>query len=324
MSFVTPVIVITLILLVITILLSIADRLLVSYGECKITVHQEDQTKEFTVDGGGFLLSALTSNGVEITSSCAGKASCGYCKCRVLQGGGQILPTEEVFMSREEKLSGMRLACQVKVKNDLDIFIPDFLTTVRGIVQNKTYDPKLRWRFIKDGYEDVIAEPRIVKIDPEDEVSLEKIFDEYHDMPGAAVPILQRINSTFNYLPEPVLRQTAKRLDMPLSSIYRLATFYNAFSLKPKGRNVIRVCMGTSCYVKGGGRVLEAMERKLGIAVGENTEDLNFALETVSCIGCCGQSPVISVNDEIYGYFKVDMIDDVLHKYCLGAEQSQS
>jgi len=316
MSFLTPVIVIILILLVITIVLSIADKLLVSYGDCKVTVHQEDQTKEFTVDGGGFLLSALTANGVEITSSCAGKASCGYCKCRVLEGGGEILPTEEVFMSREEKLSGMRLACQVKVKQDLDIFIPDFLTTVRGIVRNKTYDTKLRWRFIKDGFENFVPEPRIVRIDPADETVIDKILDEYQDVRGAAVPILQRINSTFNYLPEPVLRRTAKRLDMPVSSLYRLATFYNAFSLKPKGRNVIRICMGTSCYVKGGGRILDTMQRKLGAKVGENTEDMNFALETVSCIGCCGQSPVISINDDIYGYFKVDMIDDTLHKYC--------
>jgi len=293
----------------------VADRLLINYGKCKVTVHQEDENKEFTVDGGGMLLTALTSNGVEITSSCAGKASCGYCKCRVMEGGGQILPTEEVFMSREERLSGMRLACQVKIKNDLDIFIPDFLTTVRGIVANKTYDPKLRWRFVKDGQEDFVPEPRIVKLDPEDEVAVDRILDEYRGVPGAAVPILQRLNSTFNYLPEPVLRRTAKRLDMPLSSVYRLATFYNAFSLKPKGRNVIRVCLGTSCYVKGGGRILDSLQRKLGIGVGENTEDLKFSLETVSCLGCCGQSPVMSVNDEIYGYLKVDMLDDVLHKY---------
>ena len=125
-----PVLVINLILLVITILLAIADRLLVSYGECKITVHQEGESKEFTVDGGGFLLSDLTSHGISITSSCAGKASCGYCKVKVQEGGGQILPTEEIFMSREEKLAGMRLACQVKVKNDLDIFIPDFLAKI--------------------------------------------------------------------------------------------------------------------------------------------------------------------------------------------------
>ena len=110
-----------------------------------------------------------------------------------------------------------------------------------------------------------------------------------------------------------------------MSSIHRLATFYNAFSLEPKGNNIVKVCMGTACYVKGGQRILDAMQNKLGVKVGGNTEDMNFTLETVSCIGCCGQSPVISVNDNIYGYFKPKMIDEVLHEYCKKElEKSQS
>ncbi|MHC4309020.1 MAG: NADH-quinone oxidoreductase subunit NuoE family protein [Planctomycetota bacterium] len=315
MNFV-PVIIINLILLIITILLAIADKLLVSYGECKITVHQEDEAKEFTVQGGSYLLTNLTENKIKITSSCAGKASCGYCKVQ-LKGGGPILPTEEIFMSREEKLTGMRLACQVKVKEDLDIYIPDFLITVKSIVKNKTYDPKLRWQFIKTGQEDGI--PKKVKtktkFNRNDKEKVHEIIEEYRDVPGAVVPVLQRIDSTFNYLPEPALRLTAKAIDMPLSEVHRVATFYNAFSLEPKGKNIVRVCMGTSCYVKGGRRILQSVQNKLGIKVGEHTEDLKFSLETVSCIGCCGQSPVISANDEIYGYFRVDMIDDVLHKF---------
>jgi NADH:ubiquinone oxidoreductase subunit E/ferredoxin len=313
MSFV-PVIIINLILLIITILLAIADKLLVSYGPCKITVHQEDEAKEFIVQGGSYLLTNLTENNIKITSSCAGKASCGYCKLW-LKGGGPILPTEEIFMSREEKLTGMRLACQVKVKEDLEIYIPDFLTTVRSIVKNKTYDPKLRWRFIMNSHESLTGEKAKTKLVHKDREKVHEIIQEYRDVPGATVPILQRIGSTFNYLPEPVLRLTAKAIDMPLSEVHRVATFYNAFSLEPKGKNIIKVCMGTSCYVKGGRRILQSMQNKLGIKVGQHTEDLKFSLETVSCIGCCGQSPVISVNDEIYGYCKVNMIDDVLHKY---------
>lgn len=310
-----PVVVISVILFVITILLSIADRLLVNYGECKITVHQDDELKEFTVEGGSFLLTDLSSNNIKITSSCAGKASCGYCKVKVMEGGGQILPTEEIFMSREEKTTGMRLACQVKVKNDLDIFIPDFLTTVRGIVANKSYDSKLKWRFIKDGYEHIIPERGATKLAYDDEEKVSGILDAYEGMRGALVPVLQQITKEYNYLPEPILRYTARRMDIPISSIHRLATFYNAFSLEPKGKNIVKVCMGTSCYVKGGRRILDTVGKKLGIGVGENTEDLRYTLETVSCIGCCGQSPVISVNDEIYGYFRVNMIDEVLHKY---------
>ena len=314
MSFV-PVIIINLLLLLITILLAIADHFLVTYGECKITVHQEDEEKEFIVQGGSYLLSNLTDDKIKITSSCAGKASCGYCKVRLLSGGGSILPTEEIFMSRTEKLSGMRLACQVKVKEDLDIYIPDFLTTVKSIVRNKTYDPKLRWQFIKLGQEDGISEKAKTKLTRDDKDKIHEIIEDYRDVPGAIVPVLQRIDSRFNYLPEPVLRLTAKAIDMPLSEVHRVATFYNAFSLEPKGENIIKVCMGTSCYVKGGRRILQSIQNKLGIKVGEHTEDLKFSLETVSCIGCCGQSPVISVNDEIYGYFRVNMINDMLHKF---------
>lgn len=134
------------ILIVITVLLSIADRLLVTYGTCTIGVTQGDERREISVQGGDNLLSYLIAHKVEISSSCGGKGSCGYCKVKVLSGGGQILPTEEIFMSRQEKLDNIRLACQAKVKNDMEIFIPDFLTVVRQMVLNKKFDPDKRWR----------------------------------------------------------------------------------------------------------------------------------------------------------------------------------
>ncbi len=312
-----PVAIVSLILLVITVLLAIADRLLVNYGECKIIVHQEDEEKQFVVQGGGYLLANLTDNGIKVNSSCGGKATCGYCKVRVLSGGGELLPTEEIFMSREETLENMRLACQVKVKNDVEIYVPDFLTTVRNIIKSKTYDPKLRWRWTREGDQAKIIpiKKTRIKLTDEDEAKVSKIVEDYVDTRGSVVPVLQEINKTFNYLPEPVLRFTAERLNVPVSQLFRIATFYNAFSLEPRGKNIFRVCLGTSCYVKGGQKILEAAERKLGIEVGEHTEDMKFSLEIVSCIGCCGQSPVISVNDDIYGYFKPEMLDDVLQKY---------
>ena len=98
------------------------------------------------VQGGDTLLTYLTANNIKISSSCAGKASCGYCKVRVLKGGGQILPTEEIFMSREEKQNNMRLACQVKVRNDIDIYIPDFIEIIMAMVKNKTFKTNRRWR----------------------------------------------------------------------------------------------------------------------------------------------------------------------------------
>ncbi|NIA16894.1 MAG: 2Fe-2S iron-sulfur cluster binding domain-containing protein [Planctomycetes bacterium] len=322
MSFV-PVIIINLILLIITILLAIADKLLVSYGQCKITVRQDEDVKEFTVQGGNHLLSSLIENNISITSSCAGKASCGYCKVR-LKGGGSILPTEEIFMSREEKLAGMRLACQVKVKEDLDIYIPDFLTTVKGIVKNKTYDPKLRWKFIKTGQESSAIERADVKLARNTREKVEEIIEEYKGVPGAVVPVLQRISGTFNYLPEPVLRYTAKVMDKPMSELYRLATFYNAFSLEPRGKVIVKVCLGTACYVKGGSRILDTVRRKLGLQDGNTTKDLKFSTEIVSCIGCCGQSPVISVDGDIYGYLKPGMIDNILERYSTGIQNEKN
>ena len=145
MNFV-PIIIANLILLVVTILLAIADKLLVTYGECKITISSEDEQKELLVEGGNNLLSYLIDNNVEISSSCGGKGTCGYCKVRVTEGGGQILPTEEIFMSRQERNEMMRLACQVKVKSDLVITIPNFLSVVREMVENQKFDPNKRWR----------------------------------------------------------------------------------------------------------------------------------------------------------------------------------
>ena len=324
MSFV-PVLIISVILLIITILLAIADKLLVSYGQCKITVRQDEEINEFTVDGGSYLLSNLVENKINITSSCAGKASCGYCKVRLLDGGGPILPTEEIFMSREEKNSGMRLACQVKVKEDLEIFIPDFLTTVRSIVKNRTYDPKLRWRFLMEGRNHGAGQGKLsTKLSNEDREKVQEVIEEYRDVPGAMVPLLQRFDSMFNYLPESVLKYTANELERPLSELYRIATFYNAFSLVPKGENIIKVCMGTACYVKGGQKILDTVRRNLELSDGQDvTEDLKFGVETVSCIGCCGQSPVMSVNGEIYGYLKPKMVGGILEKYATKAKNEK-
>ena len=140
-----PIIAMDGILAVLTILLLIADKLLVSYGECKITIKRGDEKEEFTVEGGDTLLDAFINHKIEISSSCGGRGTCGYCKVRVVKGGGPILPTEEIFMSRREKQEDMRLACQVKVKNDLEIVIPDYLSIIQEMVRTKKFDPTKRW-----------------------------------------------------------------------------------------------------------------------------------------------------------------------------------
>lgn len=312
-----PILIMNLVLVVIAILLIIAERLLVTYGECKITVSQENEKKEFKVQGGGYLLTVLTENKINISSSCGGKASCGYCKVRVLSGGGQILPTEEGFMSREEKIAGMRLACQVKVKNDLEIYIPDYIEIVKNIVKKRTYDPKLRWKF-------QIAEQLScscdgngagLKLNEKDRVKIAAIKEEIRDLEGALVLVLQKVNETYSYLPEPVLRHISGELKLPFSMVYRIATFYNAFSFEPVGKHVITVCTGTACHVKGAEQVVSTLENELGIQKEHTTDDKLFTLKTVSCLGCCGLSPVLKVGEEIHGKMNKKKALDLVKMY---------
>lgn len=159
------------------------------------------------------------------------------------------------------------------------------------------------------------AEKVEIKLEAEDLERMKKIIEEYKHKEGALVPILHDINISYSYLPEHILRYISEELDVPLSLIYRIATFYNAFSLKPKGKYTISVCMGTACYIKGGNRILESLERELGIKVGNTTEDLLFGLETISCFGCCGQSPVVVVNEDLHGYFHLSQVPKLIKNY---------
>jgi len=165
---------------------------------------------------------------------------------------------------------------------------------------------------------EVYVEPAVkveVKLDPEQATVLDRIFQQHHNGSTALVPILQDVQTEFGYLPENVLQYIAQRLEVPVSQIYRLASFYDAFSLTPRGKHVIRVCMGTACYVKGANRILEALQKELGIEAGQVTPDGQFSLETVNCLGCCGQAPVVTVDDEIYGYFKQTRVSKLVESY---------
>ena len=153
------------------------------------------------------------------------------------------------------------------------------------------------------------------ELSTEDLQKVRKIIDNYKDKEGTLVPVMQDINKEYRYLPGEVLRYIAQEISYPLSRIYQLATFYNAFSLVPKGEYVIRVCLGTACHVKGGSRILGALEKELGIRTGETTPDMKFTLETVRCLGCCGLSPVIAINEDIYGCMRQKMVPDIIKGY---------
>ncbi len=133
------------------ILLLLAGRYLVNYKPC--TVSLSDGSQSFTVDGGSNLLSVLLERQIKVPAACGGKGMCGYCKVRVLEGGGSVLPTERPFLSRRDVASGLRLACQVKVRENIRVAVPDFLDVVAEIVRSGTYDKKAKWRFSIQGEE---------------------------------------------------------------------------------------------------------------------------------------------------------------------------
>lgn len=141
------------------------------------------------------------------------------------------------------------------------------------------------------------------------------IIDRHGRKTKALIGILQDIQEEYNYLPRDTLLQVRDRLHVPLTQIYGVATFYNAFSLKPRGHHLIAVCMGTACHVKGADKILEKLERDLKVGNGGVTEDKRFSLETVRCLGCCSLAPVVKVDEDTYGRVRQDELMEILKHY---------
>ncbi len=142
-----------------------------------------------------------------------------------------------------------------------------------------------------------------------------KVIDKYLTMKGALMPVLQEIQEEYGYIPEPTVHLVAERLNVYSSQIFGVLTFYAQFHLEPRGKYIIRVCMGTACHVKGAGRIADTLEERLGIGHAQTTEDLKFTVEHVACIGACGMAPVIMVNDATFGSLSVQKLDEVIVKY---------
>ena len=149
----------------------------------------------------------------------------------------------------------------------------------------------------------------------EQEEALLKVIAELKDEKGALMPILQKAQGIYGYLPYEVQKIISDETGIPMEKIYGVATFYAQFALNPKGRHRISVCLGTACYVKGSGDIYNYLMEKLGIVGGECTPDGKFSLDACRCVGACGLAPVMMVNDDVYGRLTVDDIDDILAKY---------
>ncbi len=149
----------------------------------------------------------------------------------------------------------------------------------------------------------------------EQEAQLKAVIAELKSEQGCLMPIMQKAQDIYGYLPIEVQTMIANELSIPLEKVYGVSTFYSQFSLFPKGKYKISVCLGTACYVKGSGDIYNALIEKLGISGGECTPDGKFSLDACRCIGACGLAPVIMINDDVYGKLTVNELDDILKKY---------
>jgi NADH:ubiquinone oxidoreductase subunit E len=144
---------------------------------------------------------------------------------------------------------------------------------------------------------------------------LDTVIDDYMEKPGALIPVLQLAQGIFGYLPEVALKRIATRMRTPYSEVAGVVGFYSFFTTQPRGEHLIRVCLGTACYVRGGMAVLDALKKHLGVDVGETTDDRLFSLEVARCFGACGLAPVITVDDDVHHRVKAARVGLVLDQY---------
>ena len=149
----------------------------------------------------------------------------------------------------------------------------------------------------------------------EQEAALRAVIAEYRDTQGAMMPVLQKAQEIYGYLPIEVQKIIADEMDTSLEEVYGITTFYSQFALNPKGKYAIAVCLGTACYVKGAQDLVDRITLKLGLTPGSTTPDGKYSLDATRCIGACGLAPVLTVNEDVYGRLTVDDVDDILNKY---------
>ncbi len=146
-------------------------------------------------------------------------------------------------------------------------------------------------------------------------IELKEFIEKNKNNPGPLMPIMQKAQELFGYLSFETQELIAEALDIPVAEVYGVATFYAQFSLEPKGENIISICTGTACYVKGAQAIVDEFVKLLGVECGKTTPDGKFTIEGTRCLGCCGLAPVVFINDDVYGKVTVDQVKDILAKY---------
>lgn len=150
----------------------------------------------------------------------------------------------------------------------------------------------------------------------EEQVSaLDRVIESGKDKPGSLIPVMEEAQMILGFLPESVLKRIARGLDIPVSRVFGVVTFYSLFTMTPRGKHTVRVCLGTACYVRGGKRIAEVIEKEFGIHEGGTTEDRLFTYETVRCLGACGLGPVVVVDGDVHGRVKPTKVKEILQYY---------
>ena len=153
----------------------------------------------------------------------------------------------------------------------------------------------------------------VIEVDKVDKV--DQIIDQYAGEEGVLIQVLLDVQREFNWIPNDIIKRISERLQIPISQIYRVASFYKAMSLTPVGRHLVQVCLGTACHVRGGPKVLDKAEQMLDIKAGDTTEDMKFTLQRVNCLGCCALGPVMVIDGEYHGKLPVAKVKEILESY---------
>jgi NADH:ubiquinone oxidoreductase subunit E len=150
---------------------------------------------------------------------------------------------------------------------------------------------------------------------PEQIAQLDEIIGRHKGKPGGLIPVLEEAQVALEYLPVGIQKRIAKGLNLPLSRVYGVVTFYSFFTMTPRGKHTVRVCLGTACYVRGGKAISEKLEKEFGVKEGETTPDRMFTFETVRCLGACGLGPVVVIDEDVHGRIKPGKVREILSQY---------
>lgn len=224
---------------------------------------------------------------------------------RMVECGGHI-NVEKLTYSEVESIEGKPGAFKVRIRKKARSVQADKCTgcgecMANCLVKNQPYQKPM--------------EPEPIELSPDELLEVDSILSLHEKGESSILPILQDINTKYNWLPPGAMRRVSDVVGIPISRILRIATFYNIFSLEPRGKHIIRVCIGTACHVKGSARILESLERELDVQAGGTTGDKRFTLEAVRCLGCCGLAPVVTINDDVYGSMTPRKITKALENY---------